>query len=84
MKMDLDREDMMEAVSEGVRRGIVDIGSSHGQFDIPHELLYEAIRQGMADAIWRVATNATQMPCADFYDTIKEGVEKAMARFTPD
>ena len=30
------------------------------------------------DAIWKIATNATSALCADFYDSIKEGVEKAM------
>lgn len=74
----------MEAVSEGVCRGIVQIGSRGGQFDIPDELLYDAIRKGVADAIWRMATNATDMPCADFYDMIKEGVREGMARLHPD
>lgn len=74
----LDREDVMEAVSEGVCRGIVQIGSRGGQFDIPDELLYDAIRKGVADAIFRVATNATDAPCADFYECIKEGVREGV------
>ena len=48
MKSTLSRADMMEAVSEGVRR-----------------------------AIWDIATNATTMPCVDFYASIAEGVTKA-------
>lgn len=73
--MNLDRDDMMEAVTNGVREGIVELGSSHGRFDIPHELLYDAVRQGVRDAIWQIATNATDMPCSDFYETIKQGVQ---------
>ena len=82
--MKLNREDMMEAVSEGVCRGIVQIGSRGGHFDIPDELLYDAIRKGVADAIWRVATSGTDAPCADFYDFIKEGVREGVARLSPD
>ena len=78
--MELEQEDMMEAVSDGVRLGIIELGTSHGRFDVPHELMFEAIRQGVADAIWRVATNATDAPCKDFYDTIKEGVTAGVAR----
>lgn len=82
--MKLDREDMMEAVADGVRDGIVALGTSHGRFDIPHELLYEAIREGVRDAIWKIATNATDAPCADFYEFIKQGVRDGMARLRPD
>jgi len=65
---------MMEAVAEGVARA----------FDVPSDTLLHAVRQGVADAIWRVATNATDMPCADFYETIKEGVSEAMSRHAGD
>lgn len=81
--MDLDREDMMEAVTEGVRQAFSAAATSDGLFDRPHELLYDAVRGGIADAIWRIATNATQAPCEDFYDMIREGVEAGMARFQP-
>ena len=76
--MKLDRDDMMEAVAEGVRQALVEIARDRERFDAPHELLYNAIRQGTKDAIWAVATNATDMPCSDFYQTIKEGVSEAM------
>jgi hypothetical protein len=36
--------------------------------------LLNAIRDGVADAMWRMITNATDMPCADFYDFVKDGV----------
>ena len=35
---------------------------------------YEAVRQGVHDAVWRMITNATDMPCTDFFDAIQEGV----------
>jgi hypothetical protein len=40
------------------------------------ELLFA--RGGVNDAVWRMITNATQMPCLDFYDTVKEGVAKGI------
>ena len=57
---------------------------------LPHnvttEQFLEAVRQGVYDAVWQMITNNTDMPCADFYDTVKEavkegiqeGIEKAM------
>lgn len=48
--MKLDREDMMAAVAEGVRSAMMAIASNHGRFDIPHELLFDAIRQGTKKA----------------------------------
>lgn len=32
------------------------------------------IVEGVENAIWRIATNATSAPCADFYDAIQKGV----------
>ena len=49
--MQLSREDIMTAVSDGVRQAILDI-----------------------------ATRATAVPCADFYDSISLGVETALSR----
>jgi hypothetical protein len=45
--------------------------------------ILKAVRDGVADAMWRMMTNATSMPCADFYDSIKEGVEKAIQDVSP-
>jgi hypothetical protein len=39
--------------------------------------MMDAISEGVRRAIWQIATNGTQMPCADFYASITEGVEKA-------
>jgi hypothetical protein len=42
--------------------------------------LLNAIRDGVADAMWRMITNATDAPCADFYDFVKDGVAEGIAR----
>lgn len=76
---DLDREDMMEAVAEGVRQAFSDALATGGSDVLPRDLLHDAIRRGVADAVWRVATNATDAPCADFYDSIKDGASYGYA-----
>jgi hypothetical protein len=70
----MDSEDLMKAVESGTRKAVTALAKSHT------DLLFEAIRAGVADALWRVATNATSMPCHDFYDMIKDGVADGMAR----
>jgi hypothetical protein len=80
MIMPLSKCDHMAAITEGVRQGIVALGTSDGRYDIPHELLFDAVRQGTQEAIWKLATNATGMPCHDFYASIQDGVEPAMDR----
>ena len=42
--------------------------------------LLNAIRDGVADAMWRMITNATDMPCADFYDSVKDGIAEGIQR----
>ena len=42
--------------------------------------LLNAIRDGVADAMWRMITNATDVPCADFYDFVKDGVAQGIER----
>lgn len=44
------------------------------------ELIFEAIAEGVDRAMWRMITNGTQMPCNDFFATIKEAVNEAMER----
>jgi hypothetical protein len=41
---------------------------------ISKQELLNAIRGGVHDAVRRMITNATDIPCAVFYDTLKEGV----------
>lgn len=45
---------------------------------VSKEELLGAIREGVHDAVWQMINNGTSMPCADFYDAVKEGVVKAM------
>ncbi len=40
--------------------------------------VYKAIREGVHDAMWQMITNSTDMPCADFYEQIKTGVQEAI------
>lgn len=44
------------------------------------ERIYEAIADGVDRAFWRLFTNATDMPCHDFYDTIRRAAESAFER----
>ena len=46
---------------------------------ITKEEYLRAVQDGVAQAIWQVATNATTMPCADFYAHIKDGVSEAVS-----
>jgi hypothetical protein len=52
--------------------------------NLSREDMMEAIRQGVEDGIWRIATNNTLTPCQDFYDTIKQGVEDGVARLSKE
>jgi len=48
----LSREDMMAAVTEGITKGLWDIATNASpNVDLPNELLFDAIRQGVRDAI---------------------------------
>lgn len=78
--MKLDRGDQMEAVTEGVRRALVDVLTGHGRYDLPQEFFTEGIRQGTADAIWKIATIGVALPSEDFYEAITEGVAKGMEK----
>ena len=49
------------------------------------EELMLAISRGVSDAIWRIANNATDMPCTDFYDAIQKGAADGVGRMSrPD
>jgi len=47
---------------------------------IDDDRFYEAIRDGVADAMWRMMTNATDAPCADFYEHVKQGIAEGMRK----
>lgn len=40
----------------------------------------DSIRAGVSDAMWQMITNATSMPCHDFFDTVKDGVAQGMTK----
>ena len=42
--------------------------------------VYEAIAEGVDRAIWRMITNATDMPCRDFYDTVEKATREAFEK----
>ena len=46
------------------------------------ERIYDAVAEGVERAFWRLFTNATDMPCHDFYATIQRAVEAATDRAT--
>jgi hypothetical protein len=61
--------------------------------NIDEDRFYEAIRahrvftEGVADAMWKLMTSATDMPCSDFYDSIQAGVKQGIqagARYTAE
>lgn len=41
--------------------------------------VYAAISDGVYRAIWQMITNSTDMPCNDFYDTIKDAAKAAFS-----
>jgi hypothetical protein len=41
--------------------------------------LQDAIAEGVYRAFWDMITNATTMPCADFYKAVRNGVKEAMS-----
>jgi hypothetical protein len=45
---------------------------------ISKQELLEAIRAGVSDAMWRMVTNATDAPGADFYDAVKQGIAEGI------
>jgi hypothetical protein len=47
---------------------------------ISKQELLGAIRDGVAEAMWRMITNATDAPCADFYNFVKDGVAEGIKR----
>lgn len=49
----------------------------HDGVGLDAERIYEAISEGVYRAMWQVITNATSMPCHDFYYAIKEAAQTA-------
>jgi len=42
------------------------------------ERFYRAVRDGIADGLWRVATRGTGVPSAEFCAVVREGVREAV------
>lgn len=47
--------------------------------NLDQKKLFDAIRDGIADGLFRIATNGSSMPTHDFFDSIEEGVRKGIA-----
>lgn len=84
--MKLTKEEMMDAVTLGVKEFLHEICDSGDGYNgsIRGQEFFAAIEEGTKNAIWQVATNATGAPCADFYDSIKKGVENSMINVVVD
>ncbi len=80
MSIKLSKEEMFDAVKEGVKEAILEMTESGDGYtgSIRTEQFMEQIRQGTFDAVWAIATNATDAPCADFYEFLKRGVKEGI------
>ena len=67
----------IEQITEQIRYGVEAAFLTIIDDDEDNAPILQQIRQGVQDAIWKIATNATGAPCADFYDHIKLGVKEA-------
>ncbi len=76
MENKLTKDEFFDAVMLGVKAAILEM--CEGEDVIRTEQFMEQIRLGTYSAIWQIATNATDAPCADFYDSIENGVKKSM------
>lgn len=80
----LTRADAMAAVTEGIAKGFWEVATNGSpRVDIPNELLFDAIRQGVRDAMWQLMTNATDAPCADFFQAIEDGAAAGIEKVKP-
>lgn len=46
--------------------------------DMSDSRVYDAVKEGVRDAIWQMITNATDCPCGDFFEFLKDGVAKGI------
>ena len=86
---ELNSEEVYESIIEGVRRAFPEIdadkvaqGVEDGVASVLNDMgdgaLYRAFSEGVAAAMWRMMTNATDAPCADFYEAITNGIAKGI------
>lgn len=86
---ELDIDEVYESIIEGVRRAFPEMearnvarGVEDGVSAVLQEMgdgaLYRAFAEGVSEAMWRMMTNATVAPCADFYEAITNGIAKGI------
>jgi len=46
--------------------------------------MFDAVAAGVDRAIWRMITSATDMPGADFWDTLKGAMERSFVKIAED
>jgi hypothetical protein len=66
----ISKEELLDAIRDGVNDAM----------PISKRELLGAIREGVYDAVWQMITNATSMPCHDFFDTVREGIADGIER----
>ena len=81
MKNNLSKEEMYSAIVEGIKSAIHEMCDTGNGFNglIRKDEIFEKIESGNYRAFWQLFTNATDMPCSDFYHQIKEGVKEAIS-----
>lgn len=68
----MNNDSMVNAISDGVVRSMNFLLAK-----ISKDELLDAVRGGIEDAVWAAIRNATDCPTADFFQSIKDGVEAA-------
>ena len=63
-----------ETLGRDIAVGLVD------DLELNHERIYEAIQNGVSNAVWRMITSGTMMPGADFYEFVRKGVSDGIER----
>jgi hypothetical protein len=66
----ISKAELLDAIRDGVNDAM----------QISKRELLDAIREGVHDVVWQMITNATSMPCHDFYDTLQEGIADGIER----
>ena len=63
-----------ETLGRDIAVGLVD------DLELNPERIYEAIQEGVSNAMWRMITSGTMMPGADFYEFVRKGVSDGIER----
>ena len=77
----LTHDEMIQAITDGVKEAFLEVLTIDGMLScVTAKDICDSLRQGVSEAVWRVATNASDMPSSDFYESIKEGTAAGIAR----